>query len=413
MHLVLAVGIDPGPALQAVLGDLQDPVREIAHRAAAERRLQTLARHRIAQLGPLGVAPVLDQVPGRVQGRRVVEQSDPERRQGAEPAPGPAVRPAHLEKALQAHLGKERREMVGPVRGGRLLAGQGREPPLEKIAERLPAGVEVLAVAIDEVHGHVEHVVGVALEAHAVLEHEGQHAAAVRVGVGPEMAAVAEEAVRLALGEGRVREQRGGDRLQRQADPELAHHVGLAGEIQVDLHRAAPGHHVEAQTALLRHVLAHDLVAPLGHPGDRLARPLGLEAEAKHADAQGLGDLPHLGQVSMHLVAGLVDRLERRAGQLELAARLQGDAAGLLGQRDDPAVLAYALPAEGALHAGQQRLDAAFALVGQRAEVVLGEAELLVLGADAPVGAGLAAGLEIGDELRLARDRLTLLLGRG
>ena len=34
-------------------------------------------------------------------------------------------------------------------------------------------------------------------------------------------------------------------------------------------------------------------------------------------------DLLHLLQMGGHLVAGLVDRLERRAGQLELAARLE------------------------------------------------------------------------------------------
>src|SRR5688572_32251127 len=36
--------------------------------------------------------------------------------------------------------------------------------------------------------------VGVALEAEAVFEHEGQHAAAVGIGVGPDVAAVALEA---------------------------------------------------------------------------------------------------------------------------------------------------------------------------------------------------------------------------
>ena len=34
-------------------------------------------------------------------------------------------------------------------------------------------------------------------------------------------------AVRLALGEWRVGEERGGDRLERQADTELFHHVGF------------------------------------------------------------------------------------------------------------------------------------------------------------------------------------------
>ena len=38
-----------------------------------------------------------------------------------------------------------------------------------------------------------------------------------------------------------------------------------------------------------------------------------------------LADLAHLAQMLVHLVAGLVDGFERRARQLELAARFQGD----------------------------------------------------------------------------------------
>ena len=117
--------------------------------------------------------------------------------------------------------------MVGPVGEPRLLARQLRQLAVEEVAEALAGDVDVLAVAVDEVHRHIEHVVAVALVAEAVLEHERQHAGAVGVGVVPDVAAEALVAVGLAFGERRIGEQRGRDRLQRQADAELLHHVGF------------------------------------------------------------------------------------------------------------------------------------------------------------------------------------------
>ena len=59
--------------------------------------------------------------------------------------------------------------------------------------------------------------------------------------------------------------------------------------------------------------------------------------------------------------AGLVHGLDRRAGQLELAARLERDraAAGDVGKADDVGPLHDRLPAEQMLHAVEQRADAA------------------------------------------------------
>ncbi len=134
------------------------------------------------------------------------------------------------------------------------LARQRRQAPFEEIAKALAGGIDVLAVAVDEVHRHIQHVLDVALEAHAVLEHERQDAAAVGIGVGPDVTAIAEEAVRPALGERRVGEQRRRDRLPREPDPELLDHVGLGGEVEVGLDRARAQHHVEAELAPGRHV---------------------------------------------------------------------------------------------------------------------------------------------------------------
>ncbi len=204
--------------------------------------------------------------------------------------------------------------MIRPVTRGRNLTGQGGQLALQEIAKRLAAGIDVLAVAIDEVHRHIEQIIGIALEAHAGFEGEGQRpgAAGHRLS-GPDLRAVALEAARLAFDEGRVGEKRRGDRLQRQRDAQLLHHVGFVGEVEVDLHGTGAGHHVDAERAHLRHVVAHDLIAGARHPLGLVARPFRLEAHAEEADAELGADRLHLGEMVADLGAGLVDRFHRRA----------------------------------------------------------------------------------------------------
>jgi len=52
-----------------------------------------------------------------------------------------------------------------------------------------------------------------------------------------------------------------------------------------------------------------------------------VSCEAEEADAERLGDLAQLGQVSHQLGAGPVDGCDWRAGQFELAAGLERDGA--------------------------------------------------------------------------------------
>ena len=106
-----------------------------------------------------------------------------------------------------------------------------------------------------------------------------------------------------------------------------------------------------------------------------------------------------------------MDGLERRAGELELAARLEADVGAALGQADQLAGLLDRRPAVAVAQALEHRADRAVALVGQRQAVGDAVAELLVLGADAPVGLGLAAGGEILGELVAALDEAAAGLG--
>ena len=107
------------------------------------------------------------------------------------------------------------------------------------------------------------------------------------------------------------------------------------------------------------------------------------------------------------LAAGLMDRLYRRAGKLELAAGLQRDRAlaGRLDKADDVALVEDRIPAERLLHALQQRADAAFAAIGNGRVAVDIEGKLLVLGADPPLLARLVAFGEIGGQLIDRFDR--------
>ena len=107
------------------------------------------------------------------------------------------------------------------------LAGQRRKFAGHQIAERLPRHVDITFAALDEIHRDVERVIHPALETHARLEGPRQHAGAGRVGVAPDFRAEGKKAVGLALGERRIGEQRGADRLQRQRDAQLLHHVGF------------------------------------------------------------------------------------------------------------------------------------------------------------------------------------------
>ena len=117
--------------------------------------------------------------------------------------------------------------MVGPVGDRRLLAGKLREPAVDEVLEALAGDIDVLAVAIDEVHRDIQRIVAVALVPEPILEDEGQHSGAVGVGVFPDTAAEALVTVGLAFGERRIGEERGRDRLQGQADAKLLHHVGF------------------------------------------------------------------------------------------------------------------------------------------------------------------------------------------
>src|ERR1044071_8601852 len=92
---------------QPLLGKLQRLLGEIEHAPLPDMRLEAEPRHLVAQLLAFLRAPILDQIPGRVERSLVIEQPDPEGRKCRQPSPGSAIGAAHLEIALETHLRKD------------------------------------------------------------------------------------------------------------------------------------------------------------------------------------------------------------------------------------------------------------------------------------------------------------------
>ena len=219
--------------------------------------------------------------------------------------------------------------------------------------------------------------------------------------------AVGEEAVGLAVEEGRIGEERGGDRLERQADAHLLHHVGFAREVEIGLDGAGPIHHVEAAAADLRHVAGHDGVARFRHHRRLGERPFRARRPSRGSRGRAGRAFAHLGEMGGDLAAGVVDRAHGRAGELELAAGLERDgaAADRVGEADDVALVEDRMPAEEEFHGLEQPLDAARAVIGDRRQIIDAEAEFLVLGADPPAIRRLAALFDRRDKLVARFDR--------
>ena len=148
----------------------------------------------------------------------------------------------------------------------------------------------------------------------------------------------------------------------------------------------------------------------MGITGVSASVHFGEEPESEKADAERRADLAHLRQMLVGLAAGLMQRLQRAARQLELAAGLQADVAteGVALrplQGDDVVAFQDRFPAEPLDHFLQQRLDAARSLIGQGGERIGVKAELFMLGADAPFFLRLGAFGDPVHEIGLALDR--------
>ena len=407
MRLVVAVGVATVAVGEAGARDLEHVARDIDERAVADHRVEAFGRNGVPHGRDVLEGPCAGQRFGGVESGFVIEQADPEGRQRADAPPRPAIRAAHLQETLQADIGKQRREMVRPVAHGRHtvrhLVAQGA---VHELAEGDMGDVVIAAVTDQEIHRHVERPFGIVRIAEFRREAEREQARTLVVGVAPDFAAPGLEAVRLALRERRIGEQRGRQRLQLQRDLHLAPHVGFRREVEIHLDRAAAVHHVEAVAADLRHVGGHDVVARFRHARRLGKRPFRAAAKAEKPDAERFRDLAQLREMGVALAAGLMDRLERCAREFELAARLERDRAlsGRLDEPDDVTGIDDRIPAEHLTHAFEQRPDAVVAAIGNRRIAVDIERKLFVLRSDPPLGFGLLALRHVADQRVKALD---------
>jgi hypothetical protein len=83
-----------------------------------------------------------------------------------------------------------------------------------------------------------------------------------------------------------------------------------------------------------------------------------------------------------------VDALAGLAAEFNLPARLQGNLRVVAGQRDDMPVLFFRLPAETFTQLPQNKLDTLWSEIGNRFARVLVDADLFILGPDAPLSRG-------------------------
>src|SRR5262249_18984438 len=120
------------------------------------------------------------------QGLTVVEDSAQKSRQRPGQFSGHTVRTANLHHLLDANLGKERREVVHPIRVHRRLS---LKALLQQAAEG-EARLKVLTAPAQEQHWRLERPFGVGAVGKGPIEHRRQVSAPGRIHVGPDEAPV-------------------------------------------------------------------------------------------------------------------------------------------------------------------------------------------------------------------------------
>ena len=159
----------------------------------------------------------------------------------------------------------------------------------EKTAEGDTGHVDPVAMTHDEIHWHVERVLGIVFKASAFRKRKGKQPAAAAVGISPDMATHGHETVEAAVGDRRVSEHGCEDRDQAHAHAKLQHRVGLCAEVEVDLDRGGLLHHAVAEGTDLLHIRRHKVVAGLGDPLDIVKRAHRLHAKVQEVELQPIG----------------------------------------------------------------------------------------------------------------------------
>ncbi len=197
------------------------------------------------------------------------------------------------------------------------------------------------------------------------------------------MAAIRKEAIGLPFGKRRIGEQRGGERLEGKRSAELLHHVRLTRIVEIGLDGAGAQHHVQSKGSDARHMPHHDGVAAFRHYGQFVTALVWPHPKPKESDTQLGADFLHLLQVPTSLATCLMKVLNRGAGKLQLAGRLQADRSVRAGHGDDIAALFDGCPAIFAQRK-QDIADSTAFVIGGRPVIVGPIDELFMLRPDPP-----------------------------
>ncbi len=281
---------------------------------------------------------------------------------------------------------------------------------LKILAERQPhwlGEIDVLMIANQEVHRHVERVLGVILERAIGAEDELRNPAALVVGIGPDMSAKAVIAVEAAVAQRRVRENCVQQRHDPHADAHLLHRVALVAVVEIGLHARGLLHHALPEFPLARHVRVHDVVAGFRQQLDLIDTADRLHPEAEHRRIDLTGYFDQLLYVCREFLVGAMDTVALLARQLDLPARLERDSGAIALERENMPVLVFGLEAVVSGHPPQQVFDPARAGVGDCGTVGGADDDFFVLGTDAPLRPRLAARLEVADQVVLLFKQLT------
>src|SRR5690554_3897634 len=134
------------------------------------------------------------------------------------------------------------------------------------------------------------------------------------------------------------------DRLKSLSHLHLTHHILLRFKIYIYLNGAGPCHHIQTQSAFLRHICPHVTVTLLRHPGYLFTRRKGVKAHRQSIKAHLLTQIAQTLKVLLRLRPGSMNRFVLSPRKLKLSPRLQSNARPLLLQTNHLATFRHRRP---------------------------------------------------------------------
>src|SRR6516162_10686058 len=122
--LVLAASVQPPTPRKSLLRQRDRHLSQVQHVVPRDPSREAQLRHVVAQFLALLGSPILDEIPGSLEGVVIVENPGPVSWQSRQPAPRTTVRATHFEIALEPHFRKDRGDVVCPVGDRGALARQ-------------------------------------------------------------------------------------------------------------------------------------------------------------------------------------------------------------------------------------------------------------------------------------------------